>query len=271
MIFVRDKGRLCNNILQYGHLYAWGREHGRKTMSMRFAYKYQYFRICHTPWHNFLTYSIAKYTASWGMLPVVRFDDPDADYSAEENMLLKHKNIVAQGWYARWYDLFLKYKDEILDLFQFDEKVKEKSNALLQGIPSNHVRLGLHIRRGDYRTFHDGIYYYSDEQYVQFIQQFLALHQQEPVSLFICGNYAEIDEAVFRDAFPNLSITFPKGNPGQDLYLLSQCDWLMGPPSTFTLVASMYRDTPLCWIESADATLSEASFNHFDHLFRNIK
>lgn len=271
MIFVRDKGRLCNNILQYGHLYAWGREHGRKTMSMRFAYKYQYFRICHTPWHNFFCYAIAKYAASWGILPVVRFDNPDADYSAEENQLLKRRNIVAQGWYARWYDLFLKYKQEILELFQFDEEVKKIPNTILQGVPSNNIRLGVHIRRGDYRTFHDGIYYFNDEQYVQFIQQFLSLHKEKKVSIFICGNYPEIDEKVYLDAFPNLSITFPKGNPGQDLYLLSQCDWLMGPPSTFSLVASMYRETPLYWIESANATISDASFDHFDNLFRNIK
>ena len=40
MIFVRDKGRMCNNILQFGHVYAWAREHDRKAVSMRFAYKY---------------------------------------------------------------------------------------------------------------------------------------------------------------------------------------------------------------------------------------
>ena len=39
MIFVHDKGRMANNMLQYGHVYAWGREHGRTTVSMRFAYK----------------------------------------------------------------------------------------------------------------------------------------------------------------------------------------------------------------------------------------
>ena len=55
MIFVHDKGRMANNILQYGHLYAWGREHGRQTMSMRFAYKYPWFHICHTRHHNFPT------------------------------------------------------------------------------------------------------------------------------------------------------------------------------------------------------------------------
>ena len=61
MIFVRDKGRMCNNILQYGHVYAWGREHGRSTLSMRFAYKYRYFRINRQLKHNFLSYAVAKY------------------------------------------------------------------------------------------------------------------------------------------------------------------------------------------------------------------
>ena len=74
MIFVRDKGQMCNNILQYGHVYAWGREHGRATMSMRFAYKYQYFHICNTRYHNFPTYLYAKYGAKMGLFPVVCFD-----------------------------------------------------------------------------------------------------------------------------------------------------------------------------------------------------
>ena len=28
MIFVHDKGRMANNMLQYGHVYAWGRRSG---------------------------------------------------------------------------------------------------------------------------------------------------------------------------------------------------------------------------------------------------
>ena len=46
MMFARDKSQMCNNLLQYAHVYAWGREHGRKVISMRFSYKYQYFKIC---------------------------------------------------------------------------------------------------------------------------------------------------------------------------------------------------------------------------------
>ncbi len=71
MIFVRDKGQMCNNILQYAHVYAWARENHRHSMSMRFAYKYQYFHICTTKDHNFLMYVAGKYGAKYKILPVV--------------------------------------------------------------------------------------------------------------------------------------------------------------------------------------------------------
>ena len=270
MIYVRDKGRMCNNILQYGHLYAWGREHRRETMSMRFAYKYRYFKICHTRHHHFLRYLFAKYGAKWGLLPVVSFDTEGADYSAEEARMLRCRRLVVEGWYARWYDLFLKYKQEIIALFAFDQKVRIPVEALLSGQPVSDLSLGVHIRRGDYRTWQGGRYFFTDAQYIQIIRQFLSLHQGKKVQVFICGNDPELDEAAYRQAFPEQNVIFPKGNPGEDLFLLSQCDWLIGAPSTFTLVASMYRDVPLYWIEDADQPLSEASFQTFDHLFRHI-
>ena len=121
MIFVHDKGRMANNMLQYGHVYAWGREHGRATMSMRFAYKYPWFHICHTRHHHLWNYLFAKYAAKWGLIPTVRFDTEGADYSREEQMMRDRRLILVGGWYARWYDLFLKYKPEILQLFAFDK------------------------------------------------------------------------------------------------------------------------------------------------------
>ena len=130
MIFVRDKGRMCNNILQYAHVYAWAREHGRKTMSMRFAYKYPYFHLCDTPWHNFATYTFAKYGAKWGLIPVVSFHQEEADTTAQEQAMLAKKLIVAEGWYARWYDLFLKYKDEILQLFAFHPNIEKHAQQV---------------------------------------------------------------------------------------------------------------------------------------------
>lgn len=269
MIFVRDKGRMCNNILQYGHLYAWGREHGRQTMSMRFAYKYQYFHICHTPYHHWGSYLFAKYGAKLGLIPVVSFNEPNADTSQQERLMSNKPLVIAEGWEARWYDLFLKYKAEILQLFAFDRRVKAYGDTLLDvQSSSDGCRLGLHIRRGDYRTFHGGRFYYSDEQYQRLIKQFVELHPK--ATIVICGNDPQLDESGFKEALPYTRLIFSKGNPGEDLYLLSQCDYLMGAPSTFTLVASMYRDLPLYWVKDADAPVTEASFDRFDHLFRHI-
>ncbi len=271
MIYVRDKGRLCNNILQYGHLYAWGREHGRETMSMRFAYKYRWFRICHTRHHHLLRYLWAKYGAKWGLLPVVSFDTDGADYSGEEALMLQRSQIVAEGWYARWYDLFLKYKSEIITLFEFDDRVQRVARQRLSALPGGAVRLGLHVRRGDYQTWHGGRYCFTDGQYISILRQFLALHQGETVQFIICGNDPSLDEQAYRQAFPDRSILFPKGNPAEDLCMLSLCDWLIGPPSTFTLVAAMYRDLPLCWIENAESPLTPECFSRFDELFRQIR
>ena len=149
MIFVHDKGRMANNMLQYGHVYAWGREHGCPTMSMRFAYKYPWFRICHTPYHNFPTYVFAKYAAKWGLIPTVHFDEEGADYSREEQLMQRSRLVMAQGWYARWYDLFLKYKPEILQLFAFDEAVEQKAKERLGDMWG--VRLGVQLKRNTTR------------------------------------------------------------------------------------------------------------------------
>ena len=131
MIFVHDKGRMANNILQYGHVYAWGREHNRPTMSMRFAYKYPYFHICHTRHHNFATYAFAKYAAKLHLIPTVHFDEPDGDTSPQERVMMNRRMVMVTGWEAHWYDLFLKYKADIIQLFTFDAAVEKQSQRLM--------------------------------------------------------------------------------------------------------------------------------------------
>lgn len=270
MIFVHDKGRMANNMLQYGHVYAWGREHGRKTMSMRFAYKYPWFHICDTRYHHFLTYVFAKYAAKWGIIPTVSFEEEDTDYSQAEQQMLTKKMLMVTGWYAHWYELFLKYKSEILNLFAFKENVTKSVDARLNEMPAADLWLGVHIRRGDYRTWNNGKYFYSDEQYLHCIRQFLALHPDQRIVVFICGNDNALDKEKFIRELAGTIVIFPAGNPAEDMYLLSRCHYLIGPPSTFTLVASMYRNVPLYWIMDVEKPLQEDCFDSFDHLFRHI-
>ncbi|MBQ8656098.1 MAG: glycosyltransferase [Prevotella sp.] len=269
MIFVHDKGRMANNILQYGHVYAWGREHARPTVSMRFAYKYPYFHICHTPRHNFPTYVFAKYAAKWHLMPTASFDEERADVSAQEQLMLRSRMVMVTGWYAHWYDLFLKYKAEILQLFAFDAAVEQAVAPLLSS-SEGCLRLGVHIRRGDYKTFHGGRFFYDDAQYADIISRTLDMLGRDDVHIYICGNDPHLDRSCYEQRFGSHRVTFPDGNPGEDLCLLSHCDRLIGPPSTFSLVAAMYRDLPLYWVTDPQQPVTEASFGHFDQLFQHI-
>ena len=182
--------------------------------------------------------------------------------------MLANKNIAVVGWEARWYDLFLKYKQEIIDLFAFKPSVVKACEPVLVEAVSGSCRLGVHIRRGDYATWYDGKYFFTDEVFLRLIKEFVAQHPDTTV--FICGNDRSLDKARYEKELAGTKIVFPKGNAAEDLYVLSACNYLIGPPSTFSLTASMYRDTPLYWIKDGEAPLTDASFGHFDDLFKHI-
>jgi len=265
MIFVTDKGRMANNIFQYGQLYAWGREHGRKTMSMRFAYKYPDFKISHTPNHNFFFYVAAKLAAKLHLIPTILFDDKER---GQIEALRSHKHVLVTGWNVRFPDLFEKYKDEIINLFEFKPKIQHHVDNIIGSTKT--IKLGVHIRRGDYRTWCRGKYYYDDNQYISIIKQFTELHQGQQIDIYICSNDPELDISKYQRYIDNAKVYFPAGSPTNDLCLLSRCDFLIGPPSTFTLVASMYRNTPLYWIADIQQKLCLDSFHSFDYQARHF-
>ncbi len=270
MIYVRDKGQMCNNILQFAHVYAFARENGRKAISMRFAYKYQWFHICRTRDHSFLRYALAKFAAARHLIPVVSYDTPGEVSTRKEQTILKAKNIVVQGWEVRFYDLFLKYFDEIRNLFAFLPNVEKSVHSLTEP-HENRLKIGIHVRRGDYCRWYDGRYFFSDAQYANVARSIRALFPEREITFFVCTNDPELQQDVYRNAVPDSEWVFPTGNPAEDLCLLSHCDYLAGPPSTFSLVASMYRELPLYWIEDAQKEPAKEDFSTFRTLFRKIK
>ena len=294
---------MCNNLLQFAHVYAWAREHGRSVMSMRFSYKYKYFKISHSSFVSFPLYLCAKWLAALRLLPTASFKYEDCDAAALEQKMLSHRHIVVSGWYARWYDLFLKYRDEICDLFTIDpqytlrvtEWMKEQESAA--ETTEQPLRLGVHIRRGDYAEWHGGQFYYSDEVYADFISRFVSLMPGRRVEVYIAGNDPNLSlssltpTATVPDGSPsgssssrpsplgepegaNSSLThlhLLRGNAVEDLFMLSQCDYIIGPPSTYSLVAAMYRDIQLCRMDLVESNaLTLQDFHPFDYWFRRI-
>jgi len=275
MMFARDKSQMCNNLLQYAHVYAWGREHGRKVISMRFSYKYQYFKICHTSLTGFGWYLLAKYLAALRLLPTASFKHEDCDREALERKMLRHRHIVVSGWHARWYDLFLKYRDEITDLFtldsQYTDPVKAKMQEAEQGSTGSIVRLGVHIRRGDYNVWREGRFYYNNIVYSKHIEKFADFHLGTDIHVYLSTNDTSVSAEYFQQQCPRVHIHYLNGSASEDLFMLSECDFIIGPPSTFSLVASMYRDIPLYRMDvPSEKMMNKENFRPFDYWFRRI-
>ena len=273
MIFARDKSQMCNNLLQYAHVYAWGRAHGRKVISMRFSYKYRYFHICHTPLTGFGWYLLAKVAAALRLLPDASFKSRDCNQQALEQKMLRHRHIVVSGWNVRFYDHFLTYRDEICELFRIDDRYTRPVDQAMRVLEAGDegLRLGVHIRRGDYAQWQDGKYCYDDDTYVKLINRFAILHEEQNVHVYLSTNDPEVHAEAYQKLCPKVRIHLLQGNAPSDLYMLSACHYVMGPPSTFSLVAAMYRDLPLYRIDSPDPSLlSPAAFKKFDYWFRHI-
>lgn len=267
MIFVKGYGQMCNNILQYAHIYAWGRENRIKVISMRFSYKYQYFDICNRKCHNWSVYVFAKILIKLHFIKHLWLEDAkDITPDAIDN--LKHDKMIAlSGWSFRFPDLFFKYEDEIKRLFAIKEPIRKRVDDFFASCENPDVRLAVHIRRGDYARFLGGIYYFGDEVYARNITEFISLFPGKKVSVFICTNDKNFDLGVYRKKLGTESIHLFRGNEGEDLYLLSQCDYIIGAKSTFSLVASFYRHLPIYHIVDSKAPLSINCFKYFEDLF----
>ena len=95
--------------------------------------------------------------------------------------------------------------------------------------------LGVHVRRGDYREFIGGKWFFDDETYVRAINECVDRLGCSRVILF---SNEPVDYEKFRRLCKAKDIEFPCGSAVQDQWMMGQCDYLIGPPSTFTWWAS---------------------------------
>ncbi|ADV42572.1 hypothetical protein Bache_0547 [Bacteroides helcogenes P 36-108] len=260
---------MCNNILQYAHAYAFGREYGIFVFSMRFSYKYQYFRICRKWYHNFGSYLLAKMCIALRLLKIVSEDTNPQVVAEVRNSGI----VVVDQWGFRFPELLLKYRREILDLFDIKSSIKSRVNHWLDQHDGNDgrklLRLGVHIRRGDYATWQGGKYFFPDATYIDLINQFCRMHDDCKINVYICTNDEKLCLDQYRQEIGH-SVYLFRGSGVEDLYLLSQCDYLIGVKSTFSLVAAFYRDIPLYWIMDRDKPFSPDSFRYFKDLFTTV-
>ncbi|MBO6167147.1 MAG: hypothetical protein J6P13_02215 [Kiritimatiellae bacterium] len=151
------------------------------------------------------------------------------------------KGRIVSDWTYRDFAALKKHADLVRAFFE-PRDTANAEKALDKIRADGCVVVGVHVRRGDYKDFEGGRYYYEDDVYER--------------------NKKSIgDELVRRGDTPKF-VVFPLRSAVEDQWMMSQCDYLMGPPSTFTMWASFMGKVPLGIIRDRSQTLSMADFKY---------
>lgn len=164
--------------------------------------------------------------------------------------------IFAQGWLFKAPSQLEKHADRIREFFKPLETIQQRIALLISKAKRQcDILIGVHIRQGDYKTFKGGKYLYETEEYLEAMRKVERLFPDSELAFLVCSNVKQ-DEKLFS----NLECTFGLDSPIEDMYSLAQCDYIIGPSSTFTMWASFYGKVPLYIIEDSKAEISLDNF-----------
>jgi hypothetical protein len=155
--------------------------------------------------------------------------------------LRRRRLVLLKGWLFRNRSGVARHAAQIRDFFRPIPEIRQEAGRVIAAARSEgDVLVGVHVRHRDYREFMDGKYFYTFATYVGLMRSVADCIAPRRAVFLVCS-----DEAQDRSATDGLAVTFSTMGPVQDLWALSRCDLLMGPPSTFSAWAAFVGETPL--------------------------
>lgn len=156
------------------------------------------------------------------------------------------KIVFVHGWNFRAPNLVKLHAEKIRYIFRPAEKYLQPSQQVITDLKKNaDVIVGIHIRHRDYAAFRGGKFFFSTSRYATWMHEVVEQFQKQKVSFLICS-----DEPRNTNEFHNLSVGFGPGSAMSDLYALAECDYILGPMSTFSQWASFYGAKPVLLLQS---------------------
>jgi len=254
-ILIKRYGNHSNRLFQAIHLEAYCLEKSERFINLDFSdmasyYFDNYFKRLN---HKILIRLILKFCKKNIIELVI---DSQNENKMNISNFKAHLIKLVTGWGFFSHELTEKYRDYFISKYKLKDKFYKK-NELYLWILSNktkYVIVGLHIRRGDYQFFNEGKYYYSDSEYM------LVVNCVEEI---IKNTGSQCFFIVFSDSdvtFNSENIIVSKNEWYIDHVLMSNCSYLLGPPSTFTSWASYIGRVPLYHISNVQTKFDLSDF-----------
>ncbi len=265
IIFKNKTGQLGNNLFEFATFLAISKEHNHWLINLSFSQNSKYFEGTKSFFN--LKNKILVSTFKLHRLVLIYFVHLFQIFKAKlikanhekfdlRNEDWNHNLIIKDGGWFVDFGNFYKHQDYIRDFFKPIPTHWNNIRTFIENAkPENEILIGVHIRRGDYRYFKEGKFYFSDSRYFEKMLQILDIFHDKKLKFILASN-----EAFDIANFPIDNILKAPNHLIEDMYILSQCDYIFGPPSTYSMWASFYGQKPLLKFRTQDQEIKREDF-----------
>ncbi|HEU5364988.1 MAG TPA: alpha-1,2-fucosyltransferase [Hanamia sp.] len=179
--------------------------------------------------------------------------------------LAKKKIAMIDGWPFIDYSALRKHSKTIKEIFTPNAEYLNEVNQIKNKEFAKYDKvIGIHIRRGDYATFLNGMYFYDFSDYAHLMKEIKNFPEFRNLKL---GYLLSSNEKINEEDFNEFNVIKSTGKFIEDLYLLSNCNLIVGPPSSFSCWAAFYGGAPLIFVNHNDAKINESEVFHVGETF----
>ena len=166
------------------------------------------------------------------------------------------RNILLWNWHFRNSEAIARHREKIVAFLRAKDVHCVRPNEIVGGLREDGVTVvGVHMRRGDYKEAAPQ-FYYDDATYLRMMREFKDSCGARVK--FVAVSNEHVNAEFFRTR--GIDLTDASGAPQEDVVTLSLCDYIMGPPSTFSWWAAYYGDKPCFNIQSRDERIEVERF-----------
>lgn len=155
------------------------------------------------------------------------------------------------GWLFRNTNGLEKYKDQIRYKFRPNASIQIAIDEFYKNLDPNRFKIAIHVRRTDYKQHLNGKYFFEIRQYKKVMKD-LKEEFKDRSPIFIIFSDENRSQEEFLE-FSKDEVILSKNSFVADLFLISRCDLIVGPPSSFTQFAAWYGDKDLRPIEDINS------------------
>jgi len=279
VVLTFDVGGLCNRIFPFANALAAAVEHGWQVVNPVFGRYSEYFYG--TAVDDFRDSPGDSNPLSVASLPfwkqryaVARRIKPSTVFSGYDTSIINIDEILIQRtndsrlWFNGLYCIanvsFGKHSDLLRKIFCPVEAIRNDVERSVDAARAGgEVLVGVHIRHGDYAHHDGGMLFYDTSEYAELMRRMQELMPNKIVKFLVCSNEEQAKEDLHGvDWRPG------PGSEVGDLYALAACDYIIGPPSTYTQWASFYGQVPRYmhtrkYIEKGGGSIAMLNLNDF--------